>query len=203
MKKLIILPIIGLMLAVNGFTQKFFVNQGDVNLIKNTKTFNVEFNFDSIKIGELANETEYINQKIKEHNAEVAGKGEQWCIEWKDNKKTRFIPAFLENFDFAAKKAGISLALNDKNQAYTMLVKTTFIEIGFTGYSFAKSPAKINLEFIFYKSNDRQHPLTTIAVNEVKGTVGEWGYTSGLRIASGYAEAGTELAKFLVKAIYK
>lgn len=183
--------------------QKISVVKGDLGLLKNEKLLNVEFAYDKMAIGQLPTESEYTAKKVKEHNDKTPGKGDQWLVEWNDNKPIKFEPSFIEGFTKATKKFKVVMGKKESSARYTLLISTTFLEIGFTGWSYANKAAEINLLITIYEGNDREKEIAVINVEGAQSTKGDYSYTSGVRIASAYTTAGLSLGKFLVKQVYK
>jgi len=61
----------------------------DIEEMKKEKIINLEFSFDSMAIVDpevrYKSEEEYIQRKVKEHNEEKPGKGDEWQVEWNQN----------------------------------------------------------------------------------------------------------------------
>jgi hypothetical protein len=190
------------LMTLNLRAQKFQVVKGDLGFLKNEKLLNVEFSWDKMAVGTLPTEAEYTAKKVKEHNDKEPGKGDKWLIEWNDNKSIKFAPSFITNFNKNVKKYGVVMGENETTAKYTVNVSTTFLEIGFTGWSYAKKNAEINLVITFYEGTNHEKELATVKVDGVPGVTGDYSYTSGVRIGSAYIEAGKQFGKFLAKTVY-
>jgi hypothetical protein len=183
--------------------QKITLESGSLAQIKNEKSLNFEFAFDKMAIGELATEAEYTERKVKEHNDKEPGKGDQWLVEWNDNKTILFGPSLVTAFNKMVKKAGVTGNEGETGAKYTFLVTTTFIEIGFTGWSYANKPSEVNLTITVYEGANRDKEIAVLKLEGAKSTEGDYSYTSGRRIASAYKTAGYGLGKFLMKNAFK
>jgi hypothetical protein len=193
--------IIFILMTFNLNAQKVEVVKGDLRFLKNEKLLNVEFSYDKMTIGELP--SEYTAKKVKEHNDKEPGKGDQWLTEWNDNKTIKFEPAFISSFMKATKKYGVTIGKNEASAKYTVNVSTVFMEIGFTGWSVAKKDSEIHLVLTFYEGNNHDKEIATVNLTESKGNAGDYSYTSGVRIAAAYTEAGKSFGKFLDSKVYK
>ncbi len=194
--------ILFLLMGFNLNAQKIEVIKGDLSFLKSVKLLNVEFNYDKMTVGQLPSEGEYTAKKVKETNDKEAGKGDQWLTEWNDNKTIKFEPAFITSFNKALKKYGVTLGKKETSAKYTLNVSTTFMEIGFTGWSYAKKNSELHLLLTFYEGNNHDKEIAVVKLVDVPGTAGDYSYTSGVRIASAYTQAGKSFGKYLVK-VYK
>ncbi|MCX6245866.1 MAG: hypothetical protein NTU98_14315 [Bacteroidetes bacterium] len=204
MKKLFAIQVIILfvLMTFNLHAQKIEVVKGDLSILKSEKLLNAEFTYDQMAIGQLPNEAEYTAKKVKEHNDKEPGKGNQWLTEWNDNKPIKFEPAFITSFNKYTKKYGVVIGKKETSAKYTVKVSTIFLEIGFTGWSYANKPSEINLLFTFYEGNNPEKEIAVVRINGVKSTAGDYSYTSGVRIASAYTEAGKAFGKYMAKTVY-
>ena len=205
MKKNLSFIIIFLFLSFSGTlkAQSFNVISGDLSQLKNDNSLNVEFTFDHMAIGQMSSEADYIAKKVKEHNDKVPGKGDKWLTEWNDNKTNLFAPGFLTFFNKAIKKYKVVADRNLPQAKYTMVVNTTFLEIGFSGWSYANKAAEIRLELTFYEGNSLGKMIGKMTVQGLYGSTSDYSYTSGVRIASAYQVAGLAIGKYLAKKVYK
>lgn len=183
-------------------TQVLLVS-GELTPLKGEKSLNVVFSYDNMVVGILPSESAYIDKKVKEHNDAFPGKGDKWLAEWNSNKSTLWEPGFLIPFNKAIKKYGVVAEKNATAAKYTMLVSTTFLEIGFTGWSYAKKDAEVELDITVYEGSDRESAIAKLAVKNIYGKQGDYSFTSGIRISSAYEMAGKKLGKFIVQRVYK
>jgi hypothetical protein len=183
--------IILVVLAFTAAGQK--VVNGNLGFLKKNMPINTEFVYDSMGVGRYNYESEYVKAKVAEHNDAVPGKGDDWLLTWNHNKEIVFPDAFIQAFNLRLKKAGVIASLNQPSAQYTMVVKTIFFEAGFS--MFVSESSNINLEILFYQSDDRGHEIAKIEVGFINGT---GGYPE---IA--YQHAGSVLGKYLYKSVYK
>jgi hypothetical protein len=102
-------------------TKKIDVN-GDLMVIKNEKTFNVEISFKNSKMGAKGQpDSLYEATRVKEYNDKKPGSGDQWLIKWNETKEN-FKPAFIEGFNTVVSKNGVYVGNNDSNASYTFVL---------------------------------------------------------------------------------
>ena len=189
--------------------QNVFLMSGDISILKHEKTINLEFSYDNIAVidpkAEYETEDDYIQKKVKGHNATTPGKGKQWLAEWNRNKIVLFGPAFEKYMNKRLKKYGVEAGKNQPKALYTMLVKTLLIDTGWPGWGNFFNPAKINLEVIIFKTQNKSEIVARILMDGISGEGGgnDYSSTSGERIAYAYGRAGYLLGNFLKKKVYK
>ena len=194
--------------------QNIFLMSGDINILKDEKTINLEFSYNSMAVigyrnwslvVEYKTEADYIQRKVKEHNDARSGKGKQWLAEWNRNKVVLFEPAFEKYMNKRLKKYGVEGGKNQPKALYTILVKTLLIDTGFPGWGNFFNPAKINLDIIIFKTQNKSEIAARIHMDDISGEGGSSDYssTSGERIAYAYGKAGYLIGNFLKKKVYK
>ncbi|MCX6334668.1 MAG: hypothetical protein NT092_10245 [Bacteroidia bacterium] len=104
--------------------QKGYVITGDLSVVKDQKTFNIIVDPHIKKMGAKEEpDSVYIPKRVKEFNAEIAGKGDQWLEKWNESQKN-FKAAFIEGFNSKLKSKGINVGLNDTMAEYTFIIYT-------------------------------------------------------------------------------
>lgn len=169
------------------------VVKGNLDFLKNDITLNIEFLYDSMGVGRYIYEFDYIKDKVTEHNEAVPGKGDDWLVNWNHNKEIVFPDAFIQAFNLRLTKAGVVATLDQSATQYTMVVKTIFFEAGFS--MFASESSNVDVEILFYQSDDREHELAKIEIGFVNGA---GGYPE-----TAYQHAGSIFGKYLYKTVYK
>jgi len=68
--------------SINTNDQKIKTIEGDLSVLKNETTINVEFLYDGMSVGSYADEKEYIKKKTQEYNTKEPGRGDSWAKLW-------------------------------------------------------------------------------------------------------------------------
>jgi hypothetical protein len=194
MKKLLTLSTL-LLLAFSGTlrAQKIKVTEGSIDAIKSETSLNIEYTYDSMKVGKYDHEADYVAKKTEEYNKKEAGKGDNWAKSWVDDRKYRFEPKFEESFTENSGKT------KDKSAKYTLIFKTIFTE---PGYNVGVSRKRANIDAIalIVETANRGNVVAKLTVDNAPGK-NFWGYDfdTGERIAEAYESAGKELGEYLKK----
>ncbi|HEX5152114.1 MAG TPA: hypothetical protein VFW07_11755 [Parafilimonas sp.] len=195
MKKLLTLSTTLLLLAFSGNlrAQKIKVTDGNLDAIKSETSLNIEYTYDSMKVGKYDHEADYVAKKTEDYNKKEAGKGDTWAKSWVEDRKYRFEPKFEELFTEYSEKA------KDKKAKYTLIFKTIFTEPGYNVGVMRKN-AKINAIALIVETANRDNVLAKLTVDDALGrTFGGYDFDTGERIAEAYADAGKALGKYLKK----
>lgn len=192
MKKILFLMLF--CLSVSGFAQKIKLVEGSLSPLKGEKSVNSEFTYNNMKVGKFDSEQDYITKKKTEYNEKEAGTGEKWEKAWIDDRKERFEPQFRELF---AKTSDMSSV--DAAAKYTMILHTTFTEVGFNVGVMSK-PASINMEVTVVETANRNKVVAKITVMNAPGrSAFGYDFETGLRLQEAYAKAGKEIGNFFAK----
>jgi len=195
MKKLLTLSTTLLLIAFSGNlnAQKIKVAEGSIDVIKSETSLNIEYTYDSMKVGKFDHEADYIVKKTDDYNKKEAGKGDTWAKAWIDDRKYRFEPKFEELFTEYSDKT------KDKNAKYTLIFKTIFTEPGYNVGVMRKN-AKIDAIVLIVETANRNNVVAKLTVDDALGrTFGGYDFDTGERIAEAYADAGKALGKYLKK----
>jgi hypothetical protein len=177
--------------SIQASAQKIKTREGDISVLKNETSINVEFLYDGMTVGSFPDEKDYIKKKTDEYNKKTPGSGDTWAKAWVGDRITRFEPKFRELFEEHSKM------LVKPNSKYTMIFKTTSTEPGYNIYISRKN-AEIDAEVTIVETADRTKIIAVISVTNAKGrTYGGNDYDTGSRLAESYALAGKGLGKFI------
>ncbi|WAC12896.1 hypothetical protein [Dyadobacter pollutisoli] len=188
-------------LGVNddSFAQRVDLRSGDVSALSGQKTVNIEYDYSSFGVGKFATEQEYLDKKSAEYNSKEAGKGDTWKKAWVEDRKARFEPKFEELFNKGLGDKGLQAIQGRPDAAYTLIVRTKFIEPGFNVGVMRKN-AYVDYEVDLVESTNKSAKVAEIAMRNVPGgQFGGFDFDTGVRIAESYAKAGKSLAAFLDK----
>jgi hypothetical protein len=177
--------------SINANAQKLKTREGDISVLKNETSINVEFVYDGMSVGSFSEEKDYIQKKIEDYNKKEPGNGDRWAKAWVGDRKTRFEPKFKELFEEYSK-----MMVKPKSK-YTMIFKTTHTEPGYNIYISRKN-AEIDAEVTIVETADRTKTIAVVTISNAKGrTFGGNDFDTGSRLAESYADAGKYLGKYI------
>lgn len=169
------------------------VNQmkGNVFMLKDEKTVNVEFTYDKMSVGDYGKEAEYIKTKKKEMNDKEAGTGDTWAIKWEEDKAMRYEPKFILGF---TNLSGFTVA---KDAKYTLIFNTKAMEPGYS-IGISKRNAGIDGTVTIVETANRTKILATLSVerpdeNKWRGAA----FDAGSRIADAFYLSGQKVGKYI------
>ncbi len=194
MRKLLFTSIM-LLCSIALLAQKGDVLEGSWESLKNTSTFDLEFDYSNVQIPDFDTEEDYIKQKMKDKEADEPGTGEAWKEAWFGDRQAHFEPKFVESFN----KRGDEKVGKDFNDAgYIMKVTTTRQYNGWNVGVMRKS-ARIDATISVFKKGETK-PLLSVAYEDVKGgdAMG-YDFATHTRVAEGYAKLAKSFAKDLKK----
>lgn len=195
MKKLLL--ILMMAAAINGYSQKLKVIEGDLAPLKGQTALKIEFNYDNLTVGKKSTpEADYVAEKKEEHNKKEAGKGDAWELKWKENRPNLYEPKFRELFAKESK-----MTTTEETPTYTLIFKTTRIEPGFN-VGVMRQNAYIDGEAWIVETANKDKVVAKITIaNSPGGTFGGYDFDAGTRIAESYAKAGKEIGYLIAKKI--
>lgn len=176
--------------------QKVVPYTGDIYILKNEKTLNVQFSYDKMKVGKLDSEQKYTDKRVNEYDTKEQGKGTEWLAEWNENKKF-WEKSFIERFNNDLSKKGVKMGLNQNDAKYILLINPLFLEIGWNALLISQC-AEIDLEILVFQADDIENQKARILIENGFG-VNE---TEKERIAGAYKSAARNLVKFLSRNVY-
>jgi len=180
--------------CISSNAQHIKLREGSLAALKDEKTINVEFTYDSMAVGKFDKEQDYINKKKDEYNQKEPGRGDSWEKSWVSDRKHEFEPAFNDLFEQHSE-----MTISKKPAKYTMIFHTTFTEPGYNIYV-TKKNAEIDADVTIVETENRSNVIAVISIHKAPGrTFGGKDYATGDRIKECYADAGKYLGKFIVK----
>lgn len=162
---------------------------------------NVTYDFSDYGVGDYPSEEDYVNKKVKEGNDKKDGKGDKWKESWYGSRERVYQPKFESLFNKVLSKKGISIEQGEEGVAYTLTVKTTFMEPGFN-IGITSRPAAVSFEYIF--TNSDGEVVARLSQRMVPGSQAMgMDFDTSTRISESYAKAGKMLAGHIYKKIKK
>jgi hypothetical protein len=187
----LLLPLAFLCFSISTNAQKIKLIEGDLEVLKNETSINIEFTYDNMSVGKFDKEADYIDKKKGEFNDKEAGRGDNWSKAWVADRKSKFEPKFIELFE---KTSGMTVKTNAK---YTMIFHTTSTEPGFNIY-ITKKNAEIDAGVSIVETANKSKKIALIDVKNAPGrTAMGYDFATGDRIVECYAVAGKKLGKFI------
>jgi hypothetical protein len=180
-----------LFLSIPSNAQRIKTTEGDLAVLKNETSINVEFTYDNMSVGKYDKESEYLEKKQAEYNSKEAGRGDRWVKNWVSDRKNSFEPKFIDLFE----KSGSMTVKADAK--YTLIFHTISTEPGYYIYV-SKKNAEIDAEVTIVETADRSKKIAVISVSNAPGrTFSGEDWATGDRIAESYAVSGKKLAKYI------
>ena len=180
-----------LLLSAGTYAQKIKTVDGDLDVLKNETTINIEFVYDGMSVGKFDNEKEYIEKKKEEYNKKEPGRGDAWAANWVNDRSARFEPKFIELFEENSKMKV------SKDAKYTLIFKTTSTEPGYNIVIHRKN-AEIDAEVDIVETANRKKKVASLTVSNAPGRqFGGYDYDTGERIMEAYAVSGKRLGKYI------
>ena len=171
--------------------QKLKTTDGDLSVLKNESTINIEFVYDGMSVGKYDKEADYIKAKTDEYNKKEPGRGDTWAKSWVTDRESRFQSRFINEFQESSK---MTVKADAK---YTLIFKTTTTEPGYN-IVISRKNAEIDGEAWIVETADKTKKIATITINNAPGRIyGGYDYDTGTRIAEAYAVAGKRLGKYI------
>lgn len=165
---------------------------GNPNELSGETKLHVVFEYDDMRVGKFAKESDYIKSKKEEYNKKEEGRGEKWEEAWNADRQARFEPQFTELFE---KHSPFAIG-NYADAKYTMIIRTTRTEPGYNIYISRKN-AEIDLEIEIIETASKRSVAKYSVKNSPGRTFGGYDYDSGTRIQEAYAAAGKYFGKEL------
>ena len=207
--------IIGVLLFVTTllYSQKIKILSGSFDELKNTKSFNLTFSYDRMRVIMYSDEDEYINERTEAINKKEEGKGELWKAKWLLSKEEVLQPTLEKKLANVLSIKGISVGQNIEAD-YTIVVNITLCDYGMS----KKNRSKRVSTFFDYKIVETKSSKIVIKTSEVmyiggkQSVAGGFSPGYGIRVPSpwdnysvisrlkiAYAKSGKTLGEFLLK----
>jgi len=175
------------------FAQQVDLTRGDLSILKEEKTINIEFTYDNMTVGDDGKEANYIKRKTQENNDKEKGSGEIWARKWEEDKKDRFPPKFILGF------TNLSKMTVSKDAKYTLIFNTKAMEPGYS-VGVSKRNAGIDGTVTIVETANPAKKLIVLSVerpgeNMFRGAA----FDAGSRIADAYYLSGQKVGKFIKK----
>lgn len=182
-----------LLSGISSSAQLVNLSRGDLSILKDEKTINIEFTYDKMTVGDDGKEADYIKRKRTEMNEKEQGSGEIWARKWEEDKKGRYEPKFTLGFTNLSKMTVSSEA------KYTLIFNTKALEPGYQ-VGVSKRNAGIDGTVTIVETANRAKKIIVLSVerpdeNKWRGAA----FDAASRIADAYYLTGQKVGKFIAK----
>lgn len=193
MKYFLVALFFTLVVSPSLIAQRIKLLSGSLEGLKSQQSFNIIFTYDSMVVGDNTPEEAYLMEKERLWEAREPGKGAAFRNLWFNDRKKRYEPAFIKNFqDYSDVKLG------DPNAKYTLVIKTTHTEAGWNLGPAATHPGEIAGELWIVESSERNNVIARIFFDKSYGKTFNGGdFEMTIRIQSAYIQAGRWLGDYL------
>jgi hypothetical protein len=171
--------------------QNIKLRMGSLQGLKGQQSYNILFTYDSMIVGTNTLESSYLAEKKSQWDAKESGKGSEFVEMWFNDRKKRYEPAFIQNFEHYS-----NTKLGDSTAKYTLIVKTTRTEGGWY-IGVASHFGEIDGELWVVESANKDHVIAKILFSKSKGKT-QFGndFEMTIRIKSAYVQAGRWLGDY-------
>lgn len=182
-----------LLSGISSLAQEVNLSRGDLSILKDEKTINIEFTYDKMTVGDDGKEADYIKRKRTEMNEKEQGSGEIWARKWEEDKKGRYEPKFILGF------TNLSKMTVSAEAKYTLIFNTKALEPGYQ-VGISKRNAGIDGTVTIVETANREKKLIVLSVerpgeNKWRGAA----FDAASRIADAYYLTGQKIGKFVAK----
>ena len=195
MKKFILL--VALAVSTVAIAQK--PTKGSFAPLKGETEFNIVFDYENIQVDKFKTEEAFLKDKMDKRQEK--GTAEDFKAMWFADRAGKYQPKFIECFNAANARKGISVQNDHSKAKYTVHVKTTWI---YPGYNIGvqRQPAKLKAIITIYETANPKNVIVSVPFNKVVGS-GSMGfdYNEGSRIADAYCILARQFSKSLNKGI--
>jgi hypothetical protein len=178
--------------STTAIAQKRKLIGGSLNGLKGQKSYDIQFTYDNMLVGDGMPENQYLAQKSRDWEVKEPGKGPAFVAQWFDSRQVRYEPTFIKSFEGYSR-----IKLKDKNAKYTLVLKTKRTEGGWD-FGIATHSGEIAGEMWIVESADQSNVIAKIGFSDLIGNVAFGGdFDMPRRIQSAYGFAGKALGDFL------
>ncbi|PKB00558.1 hypothetical protein B0O79_4025 [Flavobacteriaceae bacterium MAR_2009_75] len=194
-KNILLLVILGCSAFLQGQTIK--TDQGAIDKIRGINNYKVVFEYDpNLKIPNYDSEEQFIKYQFQKRENKNYGSGEEFKRLWFENRKERYEPLFISEFNkFKLKKRQIVISTNDDQSEYTMLVNVKFIYPGYNVTVFEEK-AKLEATITIYRTSEPENILFSTKNIRIHGKPGGDEFD---RVETAYGELGRWSSKYFCR----
>lgn len=181
--------------------QKIKVKSGDLASLKDVKSYYVTFDYSDMAVGKYDKEADYVEYQ-KSEAVERGDDPDAWEEEWINNREEKFQPRFFALFNDILEGKGVTATPEKGDLTHEMNIHTIFLEPGFN-VGVARRPALINVIITIFEIANPDNKIV-VTMDGVPGSgAGGYDFDASYRISEAYEKCGKEMAKLLLKKVYK
>ncbi|TMM58506.1 hypothetical protein FEE95_03485 [Maribacter algarum] len=183
-------------IVMTAHAQIFKTDLGSLESIYGVERYNIIFEYaENLEIPKYSSEEAFLEMHARKKDKKESGTGETFKNHWFSNREKLFEPKFIQEFNFFnLKEKQVTVARNVSDAEYTMVVRTSLIDIGNSNFFFKKD-ARLEVTIQIYKSdapNEILYATEMVDVHSRGASKDDYD-----RIMSAYAELGRGLSKHL------
>lgn len=200
MKQLKLMLVAAFCLAASASqAQKLKVTSGKEKDLASFKSYNIEYTYaEDLKVGKKT-ETEYLDEKRSEKNAEEAGTGDAWVDTWNENKEGgKFFEKFETLFNEQLLKAGVEGSRDNASADCTLKLNIYYMDPGFN-VGVMKRPAYVSMTATFVADGNE---VVVMDLSMAPGQAYAVDFDASFRISESFAKTGKTLGAYLAKKVY-
>jgi hypothetical protein len=182
------------------------LTSGSLDFLNQENQVNVEFVYDGMTVcsdkktkKEPESEQDFVARKAAEYNQKAAGRGDTWRENWVGDRAAVLQPKFCEllNKYLSAKKMDLQFG-SFKNAKYTLILKTTYTEIGWKFSDIIKHPFLINAQASLVETQSPAMARAEISIT-ASGSADGSDFSTRRGLVEAYGNAGKELGSLLAR----
>jgi hypothetical protein len=180
------------------------LTSGSLDFLNQENQVNVEFVYDGMTVcsdkktkKEPEPEQDFVTRKVAEYNQKAAGRGDTWRENWVADRAAVLQPKFCEllNKYLSAKKMDLQFG-PFKNAKYTLILKTTYTEIGWKFSDIIKHPFLIDAKAAFVETQKPANVRAEITIT-ASGSADGSDFSTRRGLVEAYGNAGKELGSLI------
>lgn len=163
--------------------------QGSLKPLKEIKSFNIQFVYDSMMVGQNVPEETYLAGKKRDWEAKEPGKGVEFCNMWFDYRKL-YAPWFKQSFSHFS-----TVKVDDADAKYTIIMRTRRTEGGWN-LGIINQAGQVEGEFIVVETADTHKVVAKLRFLASAGPSTGGDFEMFSRIQNAYQAAGKVLGEY-------
>jgi hypothetical protein len=182
------------------------LTRGSLDFLRQEKQVNLEYVYDGMSVRDIDKkedrEEDFIAKTVAGHNQKQAGRGEKWRQGWTEDRAGSYQPKFCEllNKSVSAKRRDLEFGAF-KDAKYTLILKTTYTELGWKLSAIIKHPFFISGQALLVETQNRSNVAAVVTITKAPGNDPQTDFVTRQGLAEAYAKAGKELGSFICKTL--
>ncbi len=195
-KSAILVLFVALLIGEKSMAQLVYQTEGSVNMLGNQTKLMVKYDYSEMMMSDGSTEPVYLEKIKAELNQAVAGRGDEFLVNWEASKKTGWPFKFEELWNKYYGKLNLSQSNTDAK--YTLTVKVTVVFPGqFSSGGIGAIPAWITCDFIITETNKPSVILSKSTIKHVQGGAMCAAANSGYCVEGSFAKIAKSYTKYI------